>query len=168
MASEIESNGMEMPQCSPMHSTERMSQVVKDILSLPLLMDHLRAFVGMEENADGSAPADDRAVLKAAFDKLDADKSGKLSKKECQALMESQLGKDDGSFAERLEAGLEAKLNEEQGHELDFDQFLEVYYQVRGKSCVRFLLDGILNQSRKVSARLTLCPPSYTPNVIDT
>ena len=77
-------------------------------------MDRFRAFLGMEENADGAAPANDRAVLKAAFDKFDADKSGKLSKKECQALMESQLGKDDGSFAERLEA----KLNEEQGHEL--------------------------------------------------
>ena len=126
-------------------------------------MDILRAFL-MEENSDGSAPADDTAVLKAAFQKFDADNSGKLSGEECKALMESQLGKDDGSFAERLEA----KRKEEQGHELDFDQFLEVYYQVRGKSCVRFLLDGILNQSRKVSARLTLCPPSYTPNVIDT
>ena len=126
-------------------------------------MDILRAFL-MEENSDGSAPADDTAVLKAAFHKFDADNSGKLSGEECKALMESQLGKDDGSFAERLEA----KRKEEQGHELDFDQFLEVYYQVRGKSCVRFLLDGILNQSRKVSARLTLCPPSYTPNVIDT
>ena len=127
-------------------------------------MDRFRAFLGMEENADGAAPANDRAVLKAAFDKFDADKSGKLSGEECQALMKSQLGTDDGLFAKRLEA----KLDEEQGHELDFDQFLEVYYQVRGKSCVRFLLDGILNQSRKVSARLTLCPPSYTPNVIDT
>ena len=125
-------------------------------------MDILRAFL-MEENSDGSAPADDTAVLKAAFHKFDADNSGKLSREECKALMESQLGKDDGSFAKRLEAK-----QEEQGHELDFDQFLEVYYQVRGKSCVRFLLDGILNQSRKVSARLTLCPPSYTPNVIDT
>ena len=88
----------------------------------------------MEENADGAAPANDRAVLKAAFDKFDADNSGKLSREECQALMKSQLGTDDGSFAERLEA----KREEEQGHELDFDQFLEVYYQVRGKSALDF------------------------------
>ena len=91
-------------------------------------MDRFRAFLGMEENADGAAPANDRAVLKAAFDKFDADKSGKLSGEECQALMKSQLGTDDGSFAKRLEA----KLNEEQEHELDFDQFLTVYNQVHG------------------------------------
>ena len=121
-------------------------------------MDILRAFL-MEENSDGSAPADDTAVLKAAFHKFDADNSGKLSGEECKALMESQLGKDDGSFAERLEA----KRKEEQGHELDFDQFLEVYYQVRGKSCVRFLLDGILNQSIALLPEKSLQDSHFAP-----
>ena len=122
-------------------------------------MDRFRAFLGMEENADGAAPANDRAVLKAAFDKFDADKSGKLSGEECQALMKSQLGTDDGLFAKRLEA----KLDEEQGHELDFDQFLEVYYQVRGKSCVRFLLDGILNQSIALLPEKSLQDSHFAP-----